>query len=148
MAECFVAEPLVVISAADHPLARLSQVSAADLKGETVLLTENGCGYRHLFERALAREGVYSVIKLEFNSVEAIKQCVMAGLGVAFLPHVAVTEQIGQGKLAALNWVEPVQVYTQMVWHKDKWLSLILSEFLNISRQVLGQNVKPNRQDQ
>jgi hypothetical protein len=35
-----------------------------------------------------------------------------------------------------------------MVWHKDKWLSLILSEFLNISRQVLGQNVKPNRQDQ
>jgi DNA-binding transcriptional LysR family regulator len=139
--ERLVAEPLVIISAADHSLARLPQVTPADLKGETIFLTENGCGYRHLFERALAREGIHTVIKLEFSSVEAIKQCVMAGLGIAFLPQVAVTEQIAQGKLVALNWVEPVQVYTQMAWHKDKWVSLILSEFLNLSRQILGQRL-------
>jgi DNA-binding transcriptional LysR family regulator len=137
--ERLVAEPLLVISAADHPLAQLPQVTPADLKGETILLTENGCGYRHLFERSLTREGMYAVVKLEFNSVEAIKQCVMAGLGIAFLPQIAVAEQIKQGKLAALNWAEPVQAYTQMVWHKDKWLSLILSEFLKMSRQALGQ---------
>ena len=136
--ESLVKEPLLVVGAADHPLAQLPRVTPTNLKGETILLTESGCGYRHLFERALTRDGIYAVVKLEFNSVEAIKQCVIAGLGIAFLPQVAVAEQIAQGKLAVLNWVEPFQVCTQMVWHKDKWLSLILSEFLNLSRQVLG----------
>jgi DNA-binding transcriptional LysR family regulator len=133
-------ESLLVLSAAGHPLSRLPHVGPADLKGETVLLTENGCGYRHLFERALVREGTYPQSTLEFNSVEAIKQCVIAGLGIAFLPQVAVAEEITRGTLAVLNWKEPFHAHTLMVWHKDTWLSLPLNEFLNLSRAMLCEN--------
>lgn len=135
--ESLIEEPLLVVSAADHPLAQRPQVGPANLRGETLLLTENGCGYRHLFERALAGEHIYSVVKLEFSSVEAIKQCVAAGLGIAFLPQVAVAESIAQGKLAALCWQEPFRVCTQMVWHKEKWLSPILKAFLDTGRQMM-----------
>jgi DNA-binding transcriptional LysR family regulator len=135
--ETLVEEPALVISAIDHPLAQLSLVRPSDLEGETVLLTERGCGYRHLFERTLARDGVYSVVKLELTSVEAIKQLAIAGLGIAFLPRVAVAGEIAQGQISSLKWGGTFQVYTQMVWHKDKWLSRPLEEFLNMSRQML-----------
>ena len=127
-----------VIAAIDHPLAQQPRVTAADLSGETILLTEPGCGYRHLFEQALTQQGQYGVVKLDFNSVEAIKQCVIAGLGIGFLPEVAIAEEIAVGKLCALNWERPFTVYTQIVWHKDKWISPIMQAFLDITRQVMA----------
>jgi DNA-binding transcriptional LysR family regulator len=134
--ERLIQEPLELIAPEDHVLAGQSTVRPADLAGETILLTENGCGYRHLFEQELSRSGVYSVVKLEFSSVEAIKQCVIAGLGIAFLPRVAVQEQIDQGRLAALGWQMPFEVYTQMVWHRARWIPPALREFLIICRQM------------
>jgi DNA-binding transcriptional LysR family regulator len=71
------------------------------------------------------------------RKIEAIKQCVAAGLGIAFLPQVAVVGEIAQGRLTPLKWAGTFRVYTQMVWHKDAWLSLPLSEFLEASRRML-----------
>jgi len=48
-AETLIAEPVVVVIAADHPLAQLTSVSPNDLRGVDVLLTEGGCSYRRLF---------------------------------------------------------------------------------------------------
>ena len=135
--EGLILEPLLVLAGADHPLAREPAVGPADLSGQTLLLTENGCGYRHLFEQAVAQAGVYSVIKLEFNSVEAIKQCVAAGLGIAFLPRVAVSQELAQGRLCALPWGKSFQVTTQLIYNKEKWLSPALNGFLALSRSML-----------
>ena len=135
--ENLVDEPLLVISAADHPLTRLPVVTAEHLEGETLLLTESGCGYRHLFEQEFTREGVYSLVKLEFNSIEAIKQCVMAGLGIGFLPQVAVAKEIEQEKLCALRWERPFKVNTQMIYNREKWHSPVLKAFLKICREFL-----------
>lgn len=130
-------ETLLVLAGADHPATRLTRVIPADLSTETFLLTESGCGYRHLFERALASAGVYPATKLELSSVEVIKHCAMAGLGIAFLPRMAVAEELERGLLCALNWFESYEVYMQMVWHKNTWLSLPLTEFLETSRSLL-----------
>lgn len=136
--ENLVKEPLRVISAPDHRLAGFSMVTPADLEWETILLTESGCGYRHLFEHAITRDSIYSVVKLEFTSVEAIKQCVIAGLGIGFLPKIAVEKEIAQGLLCELAWEKPFQIYTQMVYSKEKWMSPAMKEFIRISREILG----------
>jgi DNA-binding transcriptional LysR family regulator len=132
-------EPLVVIAAPDHALAGAKRVAPADLEGEPVLLTEGSCGYRGLFEGALSRAGVHPGTTLEFGSVEAIKQCVMAGLGIAVLPEMVVHEELAQGRLVALRWSEPdFAIRTHLAWHKDKWQSPALRAFLETVREVLG----------
>ena len=136
--ECLIEEPLLVIGPVGHPLTQLEVVHPADLEGETILLTESGCGYRHIFEQAISKDGIYSLIKLEFNSIEAIKQCVVAGLGFAFLPMVAVRHEIEQGQLCALNWEKSFHVYTQMVTSKDRWHSPTLDRFLSVSLKLLN----------
>jgi DNA-binding transcriptional LysR family regulator len=132
-------EPLLVVSAPDHPLVSASVVYPSDLEGEPVVLTEAGCTYRSLFERSLTAAGVRPATTLEFNSVEAIKQCVMVGMGITVLPAVSVRAEIADGRLAALRWSEPnFEVMTSLVRHKDKWLSPALCAFLDVTSAVLG----------
>lgn len=131
-------ERLLVIAPPGHALAQRALVTPADIEGETVLLTEVGCSYRNLFKRALAAEGVYPPTNLEMTSVEAIKQCVMLGMGITVLPEVAVLSEVAQGRLVALPWSVPgFEVMAQMIWHTDKWQSPALKAFLCLARERL-----------
>lgn len=107
--------------------------------GEPVLLTEAGCAYRIMFERALAAAGVYPTASLEFASVEAIKQFVKVGMGITILPSITVRREVAEGTLAPLHCPDPpFKVMSQMIWHKNKWLSPALRAFLYLSRQMLA----------
>jgi DNA-binding transcriptional LysR family regulator len=138
-AEALAEEPLVVLAPPDHPLAGSARVSPAALAGEPILLTEPGCNYRLMFERELEEAGVEPAAALEFDGVEAVKQCVVAGMGVAMLPAVTVEAELERGELAALRWAgRDLAIPVQMIWHKDKWISPALAAFLETSREVIS----------
>lgn len=135
-AEALAEEPLVVLAPPDHPLAGSARVRPSDLAGEQILLTEPGCNYRLMFERELA--GVEQSATLEFDGVEAVKQCVAAGMGVAMLPAVTVEAELERKELTALRWAgSELVIPVQMIRHKDKWVSPTLAAFLETSREVL-----------
>ncbi|QPQ36809.1 MULTISPECIES: LysR family transcriptional regulator [unclassified Lysinibacillus] len=114
-----------------------SDFSIDDLKHETLLLTEAGCSYRNMFEESLNLLGIYSLDKIEFASIEAIKQCVVAGLGVALLPEMVVKKDIEEGRMKELPWKSSVPpLYTQIAWHKDKWITPPLAEFISLTRKM------------
>ena len=131
-------EAVLLLASPDHPLASFPLVRSSQLQGEMFLLTERGCGYRNMLERTLNREGIDVISQLEFFSVEAIKQCAMVGMGIAFLPKMTVTEELAQGKLVVLPWSGHVfQVMTQMIWHREKWLSPAMQAFIAVTHEVL-----------
>lgn len=132
------AEPIVLLAHPDHPLTGRTEVYATDLRDEPVLLTEATCSYRKLFVDALASADVRPGTELEFNSVEAIKQCVMAGMGIAVLPRVAVARELAEGSMAALDWAgPPLSVVMHLIWHKDKWISPAMQAFAEMVREML-----------
>ena len=134
-------ESVSVIVPAIHALASSTMAASRDLSGETVLLPEapeSGCAYRGQFERQLGAASVVPAEKMEFQSIEAVKQCVAAGMGVSVLPSVAVSAELEDGKLAALRWQEPFEVLTQMVWHEERWQSPALRAFLETAREVFS----------
>jgi DNA-binding transcriptional LysR family regulator len=136
--EPLVVELLVVVVSPEHRLAQMKQVYPADIAGEAFLATVPGCSYRVLFERALAEDHAQPAMVLEFHSIEVIKQCVMSGMGVAVLPAIDVAREVQSGRIAVLSWAGPeLQVVTQIVRHKDKWLSPALQAFLMITHEVL-----------
>lgn len=140
--EPLIIEPMLILAYPDHPLAVSSAVTFADLEEEPLILTEKTCLYRRMFLRALKTAGVQPTTLMEFHSIEAIKQSVMAGVGLTLLPLVAVEKEIAQDKLVSLKWAgRDFEVVTQMMWHKDKWLSPALRAFLEVAREVLGERV-------
>lgn len=135
-------EPMLVFTHPDNPLVQRAVVHPRGLHGETAIVTEARCSYRTMFERALDTAGLHNP-KVEFASVEAIKQCVIAGLGVALLPRMAVQQELRQGLLTPLAWSGPdFPVATQMCWHQDKWFSPALQAFVDETRVSL-QGVAP-----
>ncbi|HYF90661.1 MAG TPA: LysR family transcriptional regulator [Symbiobacteriaceae bacterium] len=133
-----VAEPLVLVTHPEHPLGELPGVKPEDLEGEPLLLTEPG-SYRRLFERALALAGVRMGAIQEFAGIESLKQCVMSGIGIGFLPEMAVAGEIAQGRMIMLPWAgTSFEVVTQMCWHKDKHMSAALRALIEQARECLG----------
>lgn len=132
---------LVVVAAPRNPLGRKSRVGYGDLKEFPVFLPKADCGYRMTFEQALAAKQVTPAALLEFNSIEAIKQCVMAGLGITIIPRVAVAAELAQERLIELAWEEVLEVAVIMIWHKARWLSPTVEQFMAAVRHVMQVSV-------
>jgi DNA-binding transcriptional LysR family regulator len=133
-------ERIFLLAHANHPLARQRTVKPADLAGQTLLLTENGCGYRAKLDRVLAMQSIRPGHVTEFSSVEAIKQCVAAGMGLAILPAIAVAREIRQNQLKRLQWAGPsLDIQTHFLWHKDKWISPAMAAFRDLVKDSLDE---------
>jgi len=132
--ETLVEEPLVIIVPPDSEKSRT--VSSFLLsENENILLTEQGC-YRDYFEAFLRSKGIVTENGIEFWSVEAIKQCVICGLGISMLPFVTVRNEIEEQKMDYIEWDASLgSVSTIMSWHKDKWLSHAAKGFMKIVKE-------------
>ncbi|RYD03322.1 hypothetical protein N752_21050 [Desulforamulus aquiferis] len=74
---------------------------------------------------------------MEFNSIQAIKQFTMSGLGITLLPKTAVEQELANKQLIEISWFgSDFNFWTQMVYHKDKWLSPVMKSFINLTLQL------------
>jgi len=139
--EALVPEPLLIVTYPAHPLAQKKKVTFQDLYYTTLIQTEGVCSYRRMFEQEAKAKGVRLIASMEFHSVEAIKQCVMARLGVAVLPEIAVQAEIAQGRLVILDLDgPPLEIATQIVYHKNKSISPAMRAFIDITRRGITTN--------
>ena len=141
--ESLVKEQMRLVSSCDHPLLAKDKVLPNDLEHETLLLTEIGCSYRTMLEETFQSVGVYPSSKIEFVGIEAIKQCVITGLGIALLPAMAVEKEIKAGRMKELagQW-SANDIYTQLAWHQDKWISPPLQAFIECTREAFRTETK------
>lgn len=100
-AEPFAMHPHVLVTGPEHPLARAEHVPAAALAREAFIVREPGSGTRAALEEYLERHHVQPVFVMEMNSTEAIKQAVMAGLGVSLLSLHTIGLEWRHGLIAA-----------------------------------------------
>ncbi|MFZ5595510.1 MAG: LysR family transcriptional regulator [Bacillota bacterium] len=133
-----VPEPLVILAWPGHPLTKKESITPLDMDGENLIQTENGCSYRSALEDMLKEAGVRPASVTEFGSMEAIKKSVMAGLGIALLPLIAVEAELSAGLLKELRWSGPgFNMVTQLSFHKDKWISPALNEFIKMTGEMI-----------
>ena len=100
--------PHIVIAPPDHPLRDNKRITLNRLLNENLMVREYGSGTRLLFESMFAELGIpitENTFGMEVWSNETIKQSVMAGLGVSFLSAHAVSRELQDGLLIALDVV-------------------------------------------
>jgi DNA-binding transcriptional LysR family regulator len=131
-------EKVYLLAHPEHPLAQKTTIHPKDLDGQMLLLTESGCAYRKKLDGMLAAHKVRAGNITEFSSVEAIKQCATAGMGIGLLPEIVVSTELKNGQLMGLRWSGPdLDIATHIVWHKDKWPSPGMLAFLGTLKEKL-----------
>ena len=131
-------EPLVVVASPNHPVAGLSKLHIRDVAAQSIFLPKHDCSYKMIFENMLIEGNPGAATVMELNSLEAIKQCILKGLGVAMMPLVAVKKEIEQKEMVILSWPEePLETAILMIRHKDKWISPALEAFMKTVKDVM-----------
>ena len=126
-------EDVYLFSTPNHPLLQAKKVYPKDLTDQTLLLTETGCGYRMMLEMQLASAKVRPQNITEFSSIEAVKQCVAAGMGIGLLPEIVIANELKKRQIAVLNWQgAKMSIATSIVWHKDRWVSPAMRSFIDV----------------
>lgn len=139
--EPLIQEQIKIVTAPNHPIQKRKKFSVQDLEKETFLLTEEGCSYRTLLEDAFAEAKIHPLNKFEFGSIEAIKQCVMIGIGIAVLPDMAVRKELEAGKMKEIPWHPHLApIFTHIAWHKDKVMTPPLQAFIDLTRSAFKEN--------
>ncbi len=122
--------PIVVVAAPDHPLAHKKKITLERLAREPWLMRERGSGTRIAIERCFAEHGIAIHPRLELGSNEAIKQAILAGLGISALSRHTLT--LNQGQFAVLD-VEgfPILRHWYAVYPAGRQLSVVARAFLD-----------------
>jgi LysR family transcriptional regulator, low CO2-responsive transcriptional regulator len=93
---------LVAIASPRHPLVNERAISPTRLAGETIFLRETGSGTRLAAEEFWRLASLSLDDAVELGSDSAIKQVVMAGLGIAILSRQAIELEVSVRRLAVL----------------------------------------------
>jgi len=134
---------LGVIAPADHPLAGKKNISLEEIAKQRFLIREIGSGTRYVFDLLMEKHGINIEPYMELGSSEALKQAVMAGLGIAVLSLHSVQLELEVNKLTVLDVDEfPLKRRWYAVHLKGRKLSLVARTFLDFilkeSHRILG----------
>ena len=121
---------LVVVAPPTHRFVGRAALTLHELQEETFLMREQGAGTRMDTEQHIAHAHMPLRLGPELGSIEAIKEGVAAGLGIAILAHESVTLEVTNGDLALLD-VEgfPLQREWHLVHLKGRRLSRAAEAF-------------------
>ncbi|WP_096187995.1 LysR family transcriptional regulator [Evansella halocellulosilytica] len=135
--DTLVQEELKIVVSPDYSIPTQQKGFPYDFEQATFLLTDEGCSYRCILEDTVREANLKMIQKFEFISIEAIKQCVLSGLGVAVLPAMAIEKELKAGVVKEIPWADSVSpIFTQIAWHKDKWMTLPLQAFIQLTRET------------
>jgi DNA-binding transcriptional LysR family regulator len=140
-------DELLLIVSPRHAWAKRRYIAPEALIREPLLMREEGSATRSVTERALQREGVRFQVAMELDHTEAIKQAVMAGLGVAFISVYAVRGELATRRLHALRLRGiRVQRHFHVIHHEARRITASARAFMEVLAQA-GQRpaVPPGR---
>jgi DNA-binding transcriptional LysR family regulator len=103
--EVFGEDELAVIVRPDHRWTKKPMLKAAELVQEPILLREEGSGMRRFAEEYLEHNGVLRQqlrTSIDMNSTEGIIAAVEAGLGVGFVPCLALEKALMLASVKAI----------------------------------------------
>jgi DNA-binding transcriptional LysR family regulator len=101
-----------------------------DLNKSLFIFRENGSATRLTMERYLIKHKITIHKKMELKSNEAVKQAIIAGLGISIMPIIGIKNELQKGDLQILDIEDlPIETYWNLIWLKSKNLSSVAKAF-------------------
>lgn len=127
----FVKNPLVMACPPDHPLMNKTNIQLKDLKNESFIFREPGSGTRMVMEKLLHEANIQPKVAMELGTNEAVKQAIMAGIGISLISRLSMYSELNIGKIDELNVIDfPVLTQWHTLHRRDRIITRVLKNFL------------------
>jgi len=125
-----------------HPhdeLLKQGTVSLKDLNGKTMIFAKSDCNYKNILQKMIVESNIQLKKIIEINSMDAIKQLLILGNGMALLPEMVIRDELDKGLLKTVNWKGPAfNAKLFMIWNKEKHLSEPLKVFIYMVKRIIS----------
>ena len=102
------------------------------LDSKPFIFREPGSGTRQMMEKFISKNKFHTKKKIELTSNEAVKQAVLAGIGISIMPLIGIKSEMASGKLKIIETKGlPITTQWRLVWLKEKKLSPIAQYFID-----------------
>jgi len=132
-------DEMVLAVPRDHPWGRLHAIDLTDLRSARFISREGGSGTHRSFRELLIRKGqdperLLNVI-MELGSTAAIKEAIIAGLGVSILSNVSIRREVEDGllKMVRIRGLKLERDFYQ-VFHRQRAISPVSQAFVHFLR--------------
>ena len=101
------------------------------LDSKPFIYREAGSGTRQMMEKYISKNKFRTKKKIELTSNEAVKQAVLAGIGISIMPIIGIKSELAMGKLKIIETKGlPITTKWRLVWLKEKKLSPIAQHYI------------------
>ena len=133
-------DPLVLVARPDSQLARTRRARLENIASQPLVFFDRGSSDWTLTHGLFRRAGLVPNVVLEVETIETAKRMVERGMGLAFLPHLAVVHEIRRRRLVAVEIAdaETLSRSLDVVHPRQRPLSAEALALLKILRAAVG----------
>jgi DNA-binding transcriptional LysR family regulator len=137
-------DPLILVGHPGHPAMARRKLRLEELESMPIISYDRGSSDWTLTNGLFRRDGLLPNIVLEVETIEACKRMVLRKLGLAFLPQIAVVEELRRGKLYPLeiSGAEPLRRSLDVILPRRRPLSKSAKELVAGLREATQTPVK------
>jgi LysR family hydrogen peroxide-inducible transcriptional activator len=137
-------EPFTLAVPSTHPLADQERIKVEDLRGETLLLLEDGHCLRDQALEVCSRVRVNEAQDYRATSLETLRQMVAAGHGITLLPELAAETPVGTARgLRVKPFARPAPARTiGAVWRRSTTRGVAIAAIATTIRTAMRQDAK------
>jgi DNA-binding transcriptional LysR family regulator len=145
-------DPLILVGHPGHPAMARKKLRLEQLESMPIISYDRGSSDWTLMNGLFRRDGLLPNIVLEVETIEACKRMVLRKLGLAFLPQIALVEELRRGRLCPLEITdaEPLRRSLDVIIPRRRPLSKSAKELVAGLREATQTPVKigPGRRKQ
>ncbi|MGH7335508.1 MAG: LysR family transcriptional regulator [Candidatus Rokuibacteriota bacterium] len=138
-------DPLILVSTPAAWSRRAHGLRLQELADQPLIFFDRGSSDWSLTHGLFRTAGLVPNVVMEVETIETAKRMVERGLGLAFLPHLAVAREIRQRNLLALDLVdiEPLRRSLDVIHPRQRPLSTEARALLQVFRAAVGEVSAP-----
>ncbi len=136
-------ERLKLVMPADHRLAKKKQIDRHDLAGESVLTIEEHHHFHQQIKQLCHRLDAHVLRDYEGTSLDTLRQMVVMGMGVAFLPALYIRSEIHRPSEVRVSDIKGEEIYRThaLAWRKSSPAAQLFQEISEEIRSLVGRDL-------
>lgn len=134
-------DPLILVAHPGHPATRTRRARLEEVADRPLIFFDRGSSDWTLSHGLFRRAGLVPNVVLEVETIETAKRMVERGLGLAFLPHLAVAHDLSRRALVEVKIVdaEPLSRSLDAIHPRNRSLSEEALALLRVLRTTVSQ---------
>lgn len=131
-------DEIFLMASSSHPFAKRRDVPLSDVARDSVIFFDEGSSYHALSIGVFRDTGVAPRHTLDVDNLEMAKHLVIRGLGLAFLPRVAVERELDEGTVVQVSIADadPVSRQIAVIYRRQRLPSRAMLALLDMLKEI------------